>query len=394
MTDQEIRQALHEAMDRRLSGMQDDPSLARRVLAARKGEEPMKKKLSVSLALVLALILMASVALAAGLGLFDKLANGNTTNLDKQRLQKLNSISDNLNKVITTEDGITVEIDQCYYEGNRVFISYRESGKLYECVRHEGAPEGDIQWDWTEKNFIAAENMMSEVPARQEDILWLNGDGQRWEERFDASLHDGLMLSDGTYLDIIGGDITVQEDGSIIGWKECEVSPGKLDETLEIKAVLFRTNSIHYQNGPDYSVANTRGETTDILFTVTRNDNLAYLSGTFMNDVYAVAADFTVGSIDIKGEIRLSCPEEWVKAHADWEYHSNEDLIEEYRLYAGDAPLENGGPEWERYDPRMIFFGLTYSRPETLEGLKLVPIYTQSGAHPQEAIPLVKPVNN
>ena len=392
MTDQEIRQALHQAVDRRLSGVREDPFLAQRVMAAKKGEKPMKKKLSVSLALVLALILMASVALAAGLGLFEKLANGNTTDLDKQRLQELNSISENLNKVITTEDGITIEIDQCYYEGNRVFVSYRESGKLYECIRHEGAPEGDIQWDWTEKNFIAAENMMSVSPAQQEDILWLNGKGQRWEERFDASLHDGLMLADGTYLEIIGGDITVQEDGSIIGWKECEVPPGKRDETLEIKAVLFRTRSIHYQNGPDYSVSNTRGETTDILFTVTRNDSLTYLSGTFMNDVYAVAADFTAGCI--KGEIRLSCPEEWVKAHDDWAYNSNEDLIEEYRLYAGNAPLENGGPEWERYEDHMIFFGLTYSRPEILEGLRLVPIYTQSGPRMQEAIPLVKPVNN
>lgn len=390
MTDEEIRQALHKAMDRRLSGMREDPFLAQRVLAGTKGEKPMKKKLSVSLALALALILMASVALAAGLGLFDKLAE----RWEDSRLSELSTISDVIGVTVTTEDGITVEIDQCYYEGDRVFISYRESGNLYSCVRHEGAPSSDIQWDWTEKDFICAENMISDVPAQQEDLLWLNSEGQRWEEVYHASIHDGLTLADGTYLEIIGGDITVLEDGSIIGWKECVIPAWKQADTLEIKAVLFRTHSIVFQDGKNYSKATTRGEDTDILFTVKRNEDLNYLSGTFMNDVYAVAADFKAGKIDIRGEIRLSCPQEWVKAHDDWDYHSSEDLIEEYSLYVGDVPLENGGPEWERYDEHMIFFGLQYSRPETLEGLKLVPIYTQSGAHLQEAIPLVKPVNN
>lgn len=394
MTDEQFRKNLHQAMERRLSGIQADPRLAQRVIAASEGERPVKKKISVSLALALVLILLASAALAAGLGLFDRLAKDQQAETDKARLNVLNARSESAGATITTDDGITVEIDQCYYEGDRVFISYRESGRLYDCVRHEGPPDDGISWDWTEKDFVCAQNMMSVVPKQQEDILWLNGEGKRWEEVYDASLHDGLKLADGTYLDIIGGDIAPQEDGSIIGWKECEVPAGKSADTLDLIAVLFRTDSIRYQDGHDYYSATTRGEETKIAFTVKRNNAMEYLSGTFMNDTYAVAADLQAGMIDIRGEIRLSCPAEWVKAHEDWTYHTDEDLIEEYQLYQNDMPLENGGPDYERYENGMILFGIMYTRPESLEGLKLVPIYTQSGAHFQEAIPLVRPVNN
>ena len=169
---------------------------------------------------------------------------------------------------------------------------------------------------------------------------------------------------------------------------------GKSADTLDLIAVLFRTDSIRYQDGHDYYSATTRGEETEIAFTVKRNNTMEYLSGTFMNDTYAGAAELHAGMIDIRGEIRLSCPAEWIKAHEDWTCHTDEDLIEEYQLYQNDMPLENGGPDYERYENGMILFGIMYTRPESLEGLKLVPIYTQSGAHLQEAIPLVRPVNN
>ena len=58
MNDQEMKRLLQSAIDHRLSGLKENPFLARRIIAAAKGERPMKKKLSVSLMLVLALTLM------------------------------------------------------------------------------------------------------------------------------------------------------------------------------------------------------------------------------------------------------------------------------------------------------------------------------------------------
>ena len=57
MNDQEMKRLLQSAIDHRLSGLQENPFLARRIIAAAKGELPMKKKLSVSLILVLVLYL-------------------------------------------------------------------------------------------------------------------------------------------------------------------------------------------------------------------------------------------------------------------------------------------------------------------------------------------------
>ena len=57
MNDQEMKRLLQSAIDPRRSGLQENPFLARRIIAAAKGELPMKKKLSVSLILVLVLYL-------------------------------------------------------------------------------------------------------------------------------------------------------------------------------------------------------------------------------------------------------------------------------------------------------------------------------------------------
>ncbi|MCH5287867.1 MAG: DUF4179 domain-containing protein [Christensenellaceae bacterium] len=67
MTDNEIRQRFHRAVDTTLSGLQGDPLLGQRViLQARQKEEPkMKKKLSIGFAIVLALVLMSVTAVAA-----------------------------------------------------------------------------------------------------------------------------------------------------------------------------------------------------------------------------------------------------------------------------------------------------------------------------------------
>ena len=61
------RERIHHAVDTRLSGLQGDPWLAQRVLAATKGEIRVKKKLSVGFVLVVILVLAAVTALAVAL---------------------------------------------------------------------------------------------------------------------------------------------------------------------------------------------------------------------------------------------------------------------------------------------------------------------------------------
>ena len=67
MREAEERVIFRNAVDRRLSGLQENPFLAQRIMNAEKGEIKVKKKLTMSMALVIVLLLIAVTALAAGI---------------------------------------------------------------------------------------------------------------------------------------------------------------------------------------------------------------------------------------------------------------------------------------------------------------------------------------
>jgi hypothetical protein len=67
MREAEERVIFRNAVDRRLSGLQENPFLAQRIMNAEKGEIKVKKKLTLSMVLVIVLLLIAVTALAAGI---------------------------------------------------------------------------------------------------------------------------------------------------------------------------------------------------------------------------------------------------------------------------------------------------------------------------------------
>jgi len=67
MREAEEREIFQNAVDRRLSGLQENPFLAQRIMNAEKGEIKVKKKLTMSMALVIVLLLIAVTALAVAL---------------------------------------------------------------------------------------------------------------------------------------------------------------------------------------------------------------------------------------------------------------------------------------------------------------------------------------
>ena len=385
MTLHEEQQKVQKAMNTTLSGLQADPWLTQRVLAEVKGEKPVGKKISTSLMVVAVLmILSVTAALAAGLGLFGKLSQVQDAD---ERLAALEEQSGTLSVSLTTEDGITIEIGQAYYEGSRVFISYRLTGNLFSADLHEGSPEVNTQWTTQIENFIVADHWKNDVPELQKLNAWLDGRGRRWGTSFEASLHDGLFLEDGTYLDIIGGDQVIQEDGSVIGWKECEIPEERIADTLTFKAVLFRIHQVHFQDGSTYKSFVERGENTDIFFTLRQNDRFVYLKGSSVTDVYQAQAELASGQVDWKGTIRLTVPEAWVKIWNTWENEENLDIIMSWNLYQNGKPVSRTGVQSIRTEgtERMVF-DLLYPHMDELEGLTLVPEYSRSGEHPEEAI--------
>ena len=131
-----------------------------------------------SMTLLLAASLMIfSASMASASGLFSEM---NETEYADERLPVLDEVAEVVS-VSQDEGSVTVEVSQGYYEGNRVYISYRASGQIFE--------------------------------------------------------QDGLEMDDGSYADIIAGGSTQLEDGSIVGWKECIVPENALSDTQTFRLV-------------------------------------------------------------------------------------------------------------------------------------------------------------
>ena len=383
----EEQKKVQKAMNTTLSGLQEDPWLTQRVLANAKGEEPVVKKISTSGILVIALVIISmTAALAAGLGLFGELAQNPRGD---SRLSEVDKVADPIEREWTTEDGITIRIEQAYYEGNRVFISYRMSGDWTSTVLHEGTPDGEINWDWVEENMIVSQTMISDEPERQQAILQLDGQSQRWIESTEKGLHDGLSLVDGTYLDIIGGDNIVQEDGSVIGWKECEIPDDRLEETLTFQARLYRIHSIMYQDGTTYRQSTERGENTSFEFTLKQNTDLTRLKGSISGSNYTAMAELTAGHIDLRGRITITCPDTWIQVWKTWENPDHIDMIEDWYLYInGEVISENGVQGVGMSGENQLVYEVMFDAMNDLTGIALVPVYQNQQPHMEEAITL------
>lgn len=386
MSDEKDRRFVRESIDQTLSELQGDPFLARRILAQENGkEEPIvKKKLSVGLILAAVLaLLMTSAALAASLGIFGQLSTGRNND---ERLPELEKVAIPLSTTLVTDDGVTVEIGQAYYEGDRVFVSYRLSGKLENVALHEGKPEqDDLVWDWNEENFVCAEQMYSDRPEVQKAIQWLDGKGQRWAEMDVAGLSDGLFFEDGAYADIIGGDMTIQPDGSILGWQECVVPKDRQADTLTLKFFLNRTHTVEWQDGTTYRASHTRGESNVIPFTISRNEHLTVLKGSSTTSAYQAKAEFAQGKVDLKGTIAITCPAEWMEAwHQEDE---NADLIWDWNMYRNGKKIVGEGTQGVyASEQNLMLFELLWPCQNEMNGLTLVPVYSHSGEHADEAL--------
>ncbi len=115
-------------------------------------------------------ILLTSAAAESEAGLFSQLIESDCTD---ERLAALDEAAETISVSQTTGD-VTVEISQAYYEGNRIFISYKVSGP--------------------------------------------------------AMVLDGLELENGAYTDIIAGGETNLKEKLTAGWKECIVPQDEITD--------------------------------------------------------------------------------------------------------------------------------------------------------------------
>lgn len=386
MSEQRDKAFVRASIDQGLSSLEGNPFLAQRVLAQANGKDEIvvKKKISVSFVLVMMLLfLMASAALAAGFGLFGQLSSGDHAD---ERLPELEQVAEVLESTMTTNDGVVIEICQAYYEGDRVFVSYRLTGNTESAVLHEGVPDrDDIVWDF-EEEMICSETWTSDRPEVQRANEWLDGKSPRWAEVHVVGIDDGIYLDDDTYLDIINGEDQYQPDGTIVGWKECVISKDSQADQLTFKIPLRRGYTIEQQNGPTYRRSYTGSTDGAITFTLARNEHYTALKGSNTAADYQAVAAMEQGLVDLKGTITVTCPAVWGTQITTMEDHGA-DMILSWNLYQNGVLISNEGTEGVRcIAETTLEYQLLYPHMANLDSLTLVPEYTRSGEHMDEAL--------
>ena len=150
---------------------------------------------------------------------------------------------------------------------------------------------------------------------------------------------------------------------------------------------MFRGNNIIFQDGNTYKRLYQRGESTDIFFALKRNDRYIFLKGSAGTDVYQARVELSSGKVDLKGIVRMTVPEAWVEIWNTWKNEENLDIIENWSLYQNGVLISQHGTESIRTEgTQELIFEQLYPHMESIEGLSLVPVYSQSGEHMEEAI--------
>lgn len=263
------------------------------------------------------IILSVSAATAAGTGLFGELSGGEGAD---ERLALLDGIAEEIS--VSLEGDPACMVSQAYCEGNRIFISYRAGG-----------------------NHVV--------------------------------IQDGLDLGEDSYADIIAGDETEQEDGTVIGWKECIIPEDEDGDVLTFGLVFGESYESDGRNS--------------ISFTVKRNGYDRYLRGVSPANAYRAEAELALGKLDLKGTVRVFSPEQtagWLAMYEE-EKDTGVDVILCWNLYRNGEPVSidlygasgvNGTDE--------LVFELMFPFMDDLSGLTLVPEYVEGGEKQDEAIPL------
>ena len=115
------------------------------------------------------------------------------------------------------------------------------------------------------------------------------------------------------------------------------------------------------------------------------------LVGSGKGSEWTAEANLTVTDMDVKGEVVVTCPDDWHSVWMTWENPEKIDYIQEWVIYMNGEKLQ--GENLHGYVGGMgstgLEFGLCYklNAPATSD-MKLVPVYRYAGEKVDEAIAL------
>lgn len=352
-------------------------------------KESTKKKVrmgsrAVVLAFVMVLVLC-TAAVAASLNLFGQLDDGLEND---NRMGALNEVAAPVQQQVTSE-GVTLSVQQAYYDGSRVFVAYRMDGEAEKAELFDGMPEG-LTWDW-EENAVFGEHFSSDSAAFQKISKWLDGTEPRYAVWQSTATHDCLELADGTILDIVGGEEYELPDGSRIGWKECEVPENKQAKKLDVVISLFTGRSTYYQDANGFKRSYEQLGQTDMPFAVEKDETAKAYHGQVNKKEWQATASLVANMVDIRGIVTVTCPESWTAAWNTYdERNEDADCIVAWQLYVDGKTAEghNLNAYCKKVSDTCMEYGVCFAREDLQGKMRLVPVFNKSGTQIDKGIDL------
>ena len=218
MREAEEREIFQNAVDRRLSGLQENPFLAQRIMNAEKGEIKVKKKLTMSMVLVIVLILIAVTALAVALLSPKEIVEQVAVPVAQSNDQE-NYTYEELADLIRTlnENGITLDEGSTLMQAFQSGHGYWEKNTIDEiCYASFGKDQG--AWTLEQKHWYG--EMMVAIGVSNQNIWLLPEEGEITKEQARNLAADTLQKAYGIELPTESNETWIVSELLQMGWNE------------------------------------------------------------------------------------------------------------------------------------------------------------------------------
>lgn len=301
MTDQEIRQAV----DHRLSALDDDPTRRARTLQRIRNEEPPRRKKKLSAGLVIALVILltlAGVALALTTNLFTFFGQRDERYGKIAGLAALET-SAPVQRDDTQTDAINAKFDSAFYDGLTL-----NAAILIEQPRR-------VEPYMPEDSALSAMEVAQDIPLPDpEEAAPGEADAQLAMQAaqkagtpygyqvISYSPSDHVLTDDGIDIPPYAGDPTVDENGNAVEMREFETPlPEELQNlnAITLNCTLCRNRQLWYFDGQTLYYQNVNEEAGSIRAVVPRSNGMTQsMRGayTFGGVTYAVTAQVSTMS--------------------------------------------------------------------------------------------------
>ena len=365
-----------------------------------------KKKVSFAVAFAALLVLaLACTAVAAGMGVFGKIADQWAGWGSENYMNALDEKSVAVGQTrVVPSDGVcpevTLTLAQSYYDGESLYISYEGTG-FGDATDYAWKPtdeqlakmELDPDLDGTALMpgatpavpAVMSPNMAADEERAQETFVQrmletAAKEGVAGAAVYDTYLSDGVYLS-GTeeYLDLSMSEDVLSPDGAIIGMREFQkplLEAARNQDALALDVKVYRSVTYHYYDGEHWYILRDFANRQEniVTFTVQRNteESAEVLTAERTFDDYRVEAEIIVSELKIRAAITVT---NFAGAEVMPDEPKPGELCD-YRIYVNGERASMLSGEFGALANGQIKITYEFTLPgETLQTISLVPQY-------------------